>query len=82
MAISKKRAPSIKDADLNRVITRIYDDLNEIINAVNQSGTIEDKGETVGKEGDIRIAKSGSGYEIQGRTSDGWASATINLKDN
>ena len=82
MSIAKKRAPSVQDANLNRIISRIYDDLNEIINAVNQGSTVEYKGETVGKEGDIRIVKSADGYEIQGKTSDGWAGASINLKSS
>ena len=36
MQISQKRAPIVEDAQLNRTISKIYDDLNDIINAVNQ----------------------------------------------
>ena len=31
MAISKKRAPVAQDSELNRIISKIYDDINELI---------------------------------------------------
>tara|TARA_R100000664_G_C2747195_1_gene134767 strand:- start:492 stop:743 length:252 start_codon:yes stop_codon:yes gene_type:complete len=79
--ISKKRSQKINDNNLQRVVDKIYDDLNELISAVNNRETIIDKEESSGKEGDIRIVRSNSGtsYEIQGRTSEGWAKTSLTL---
>lgn len=79
--ISKKRSLKVTDANMQRVIDKIYDDLNELISAVNNSNTVIDKDEFVGKEGDIRVVKSndGTSYEIQGRTSEGWAKTSLTL---
>jgi len=82
MSISKKRAPRIDDPQLNRVITQLYDDMNEVINAVNQGSTTEEKKGFEGKSGDIRLAKESDGsYEIQGRTDEGWASVSMTFKE-
>jgi hypothetical protein len=79
--ISKKRSLKVTDANMQRVIDKIYDDLNELISAVNSNNTVMDKDEFAGKEGDIRVVKSndGTSYEIQGRTSEGWAKASLTL---
>ena len=79
--ISKKRSQKVSDNNLQRVVDKIYDDLNELISAVNSKDTITDKEESSGKEGDIRVVKSndGSSYEIQGRTSEGWAKTSLTL---
>ena len=79
--ISKKRSLKVTDANMQRVVDKIYDDLNELISAVNNSNTVIDKDEFVGKEGDIRVVKSndGTSYEIQGRTSEGWAKTSLTL---
>ena len=82
MAISQKRAPSIDDPQTGRIISRIYDDINELINAVNQSNTTVEKGGYEGKSGDIRLFKKADAtYEIQGRTDEGWVSATMTFKE-
>ena len=73
MAISRKRAPAVEDSKLSRVVSQIYDDINEVINAVNQGDSSEFKAETEGKSGDIRIAKNSTGaYFIEGKTDEGW----------
>lgn len=79
--ISKKRSQKINDTNLQRVVDKIYDDINELINAVNNKDTVVGKNEFTGKEGDIRVVKSndGSSYEIQGRTSEGWAKTSLTL---
>ena len=79
--ISKKRSQKISDTNLQRVVDKIYDDLNELISAVNSKDTVTDKEESSGKEGDIRVVKSndGTSYEIQGRTSEGWAKTSLTL---
>lgn len=73
MAISKKRAPTTQDSELNRVFSKIYDDINELINAVNQGDTSEDKKAFEGKTGDIRITKDvNRNYFLEARTDEGW----------
>tara|TARA_R100000742_G_C4251598_1_gene69873 strand:- start:293 stop:544 length:252 start_codon:yes stop_codon:yes gene_type:complete len=83
MSISKKRYPQVSDPEMNRVISRIYDDINELINAVNQKLTVEDTDRFKGNLGDIRVAQiSDKTYEIQGRTKDGWASVELSFKED
>jgi hypothetical protein len=79
--ISKKRSQRINQSNMQRVIDKIYDDLNELIDAVNSGNTTAPTDESLGKEGDIRVVRSGDGttYEIQGRTSEGWAKASLTL---
>ncbi len=79
--ISKKRSQKITENNMQRIIDKIYDDLNELIDAVNNRETRTAKEEFFGKEGDIRVVKSndGTAYEIQGRTSEGWAKASLTL---
>mgnify|MGYP001315551286 FL=1 len=81
--ISKKRSQRINNSNMQRVIDKIYDDLNELIDAVNSGNTTAPASESLGKEGDIRVVRSGDGttYKIQGRTSEGWASASLNLNE-
>tara|TARA_R100001082_G_scaffold59812_1_gene33209 strand:+ start:6341 stop:6592 length:252 start_codon:yes stop_codon:yes gene_type:complete len=82
MSISKKRAPALDDPNLNRILSKVYDDLNEIINAVNQGNTSEDKKGYQGKSGDIRLSKQSDGtYEIQGRTDEGWTFVSMGFKE-
>ena len=84
MAISKKRALTVQDAGVDRVIRKIYDDINELISAVNTLA-IENRGE-IGKKGDIRLAKREDGaYYIEARGDDGWyttASLDVRTKYN
>ena len=79
--ISKKRSQIVNEKNIQRVVDKIYDDLNELISAVNNRDTVTDKEELSGKEGDIRVVKSndGASYEIQGRTSEGWAKTSLTL---
>lgn len=90
MAISKKRAPSLGDAKLDRIIQQVYADINELINSVNASDTNKEKLNTDGKSGDIRVVKNSNGiYAIEAKTEDGWittnvstaANATMQIKD-
>jgi|TARA_Y100000310_G_scaffold84285_1_gene81108 translation initiation factor IF-2 len=78
MAISKKRAPRVpSDVFVNRVIDKIYDDINELINAVNQGETTVEKLSELGKPGDIRIVKDADGaYFIEAYTDEGWIQST------
>tara|TARA_R100001510_G_scaffold17481_1_gene14770 strand:+ start:2928 stop:3179 length:252 start_codon:yes stop_codon:yes gene_type:complete len=81
--ISKKRSQRITENNMQRIIDKIYDDLNELIDAVNSKDTVLVPDESVGKEGNIRIIRdpNGDSYKIQGRTSEGWASTSITLNE-
>ena len=80
--ISQKRSQKVSENNLQRVVDRIYDDINEIINSVNQGDTSELKNTFKGKSGDIRLAKINNGtYEIQGRTDEGWVKVAMTFKD-
>lgn len=82
MAISKKRPPQVDDPQLNRTIQKIYDDINEVINAVNQGDTSTEKVGYKGKAGDIRLSRQADGsYEIQGKTNEGWVSTAMTYKE-
>ena len=85
MAISKKKAVLISNpevVEINRIIEKIYDDLNDVINSVNQGSTSEIKDSFGGKSGDIRLAKINDGsYEIQGKTNEGWVKVAMTIKD-
>jgi|TARA_R110002020_G_scaffold138753_5_gene309260 hypothetical protein len=85
MAISKKKALLINSSEaveINRVIEKIYDDLNDVINSVNQGNTSEEKEGFKGKSGDIRLAKVNDGsYEIQGKTDEGWVYAIMKVRN-
>jgi|8_EtaG_2_1085327.scaffolds.fasta_scaffold465153_1 hypothetical protein len=81
-SISKKKPPAVQDPSVSRALKQIYDDINEIIDAVNSSQvTAEDKAFT-GKTGDIRLIRLGDGsYEIQGRAQEGWVATAMNFKE-
>ena len=80
--ISQKRSQKVSIDNLQRVVDKIYDDINEIINSVNQGDTSQLKNTFKGKSGDIRLAKINDGtYEIQGRTDEGWVKANMTFKD-
>ena len=76
--ISKKRAPLSAD----RTIQQIYDDINEIINAVN-STVDESRDYSSGKPGDIRVVKDAATnrYKLEAYTVDGWTYANLVFSD-
>ncbi len=70
--VSKKRAPMIDDPKLQLVINSIYDDINELIGAVNVAAN-DTFSESSGKHGNIRVTeKSDRSTAIEVRTSEGW----------
>jgi len=82
MAISQKRASVVKDAYLGRIISKIYDDLNELINAVNQGNTTLQKLTEKGKSGDIRLRKDSEGsYFLEGKTDEGWVETSMTFRE-
>ena len=79
MALQKKRTHKSNPL-ISRTVQQIYDDINQIINAVNQ---VADEGRSLakGKEGDIRVVKDSVNgtYKIEAKTIDGWASANLEI---
>jgi len=86
MSISKKKPEILSSVDassVNKVLSRVYDDLNEVINAVNRKLTVDEEDRSSGQLGDIRIVQvSDKTYEIQGKTKDGWASQELTFKND
>lgn len=75
MSISKKKALPVKDPALSRVVQKIYDDINELITAINMLD-ISNRGD-LGKTGDLRVAKRNDGeYYIEAKGEDGWYTST------
>ena len=81
MSLIKKRAPLKPPQEMERVIQQVYDDLNDIINAVN-SISLAGRGDR-GKPGDIRIVTNqdqGSiNYYLEFKSNDGWVRLTGEL---
>tara|TARA_Y100000034_G_scaffold78778_1_gene94648 strand:+ start:440 stop:712 length:273 start_codon:yes stop_codon:yes gene_type:complete len=74
MPISKKRAPHISADNLERVLSQVYDDLNEVIDSVNQSSSVEEKKTYAGKTGDMRVIQDQGDkkYYLEMKSDDGW----------
>lgn len=73
MALTKKTPPVVKDVYLNRIIKRIYDDINDLINSVNKGALTQSESHTRGKSGDIRVVRDGAGdYFLEAKTNEGW----------
>ena len=79
MALIKKRAPKVETND--RAWNQVYDDVNEVIDAVNKAEQSEDRSSQDGKSGNIRLAKDNksSKYFIEGKFTDGWAQREMYL---
>tara|TARA_R100000750_G_C2321765_1_gene86612 strand:- start:479 stop:778 length:300 start_codon:yes stop_codon:yes gene_type:complete len=83
--ISTKRAPTVSgenSVQISRAFSQVYDDINEIINAVNASDTTLIRDGTEGKSGDIRIVKTVTGdYSLEVRTEEGWVQSIVTFND-
>ena len=77
MTVSNKRVPTVSDVEIQRGFQQIYDDLNELIDAVNKGNTTHKRKSNIGKSGDIRIRKKASGaYMLELKTDEGWIEST------
>tara|TARA_Y100000590_G_C15664924_1_gene994091 strand:+ start:1185 stop:1622 length:438 start_codon:yes stop_codon:yes gene_type:complete len=75
--ISQKKAPRIKDAEMQTALNRIYDHINELVTSVNAAST-DAEGVGDGKEGDMRVVKtSGREVKLEIRVDEGWYSSTV-----
>ena len=79
--LKSKRAPSVDSNQ--RAWTQVYDDLNDVIKAVNQESGVESRDGASGKDGDIRLFKDvdRNKFFIEGRFSDGWAKRELLFSD-
>lgn len=68
--LTRKTPPSVGDAATDKVIRQLYNDINEVIDALNQASTTS--GIEGGKPGEVRVEKNGSNYSVRFRSSDGW----------
>jgi hypothetical protein len=75
------KAPMVQDAEVQRAIEKIYEDLNILKDATNiEVGTSSSEHE--GKPGDIRLVKeSGKYHVLEIRTKDGWKRGKIGGSD-
>lgn len=60
--------------DIKRAMDQLYDDINEIISAVNQGDTSEVKEAKEGKSGDVRLVKESKDdkYYLEAKSDEGW----------
>tara|TARA_R110002020_G_scaffold212480_3_gene419095 strand:- start:3148 stop:3405 length:258 start_codon:yes stop_codon:yes gene_type:complete len=74
-----KKAPSLASPEaINDVVRRIYDDINDIVNSVNNE--FGDYDTQRGKIGNIRIKKvDNESYRLEAKTSDGWAAVGLSI---
>lgn len=82
MALSQKRALATGSPVLDRALSEVYRDINELINAVNSGDTDRVKTENTGKAGDIRVIKdSDNNYFLEVKADDGWTKISAAYKD-
>ena len=81
MSISKKRVQRTGNTEIDRALADVYKDLNDIVDAVNQSAT-PTKSSHTGSSGDLRLVKNGNdNFSIEGKFDEGWASLSMTLKE-
>ena len=85
MALSQKRPLTTGEPVLDRVLSDVYRDINEVINAVNSGDSNRVKPINTGKSGDIRVVKDSTlddnNYFIEIKTDDGWTRLSTSLYD-
>ena len=71
---SKKLPPHTKDIEVNRALTQVYKDINELVESVNLFKGKEADDNSEGKEGDVKVVKSPQSkeYSLQIYGEDGW----------
>ena len=80
--LKSKRAPSVSSNE--RAWSQVYDDINDIVKAVNSESGVESRDGASGKDGDIRLFKDvdRTKYFIEGKFGDGWAKRELLFSDN
>ena len=79
--LKSKRAPAVSSNE--RAWAQVYDDINDIIRAVNNQSGVDRLDTASGKDGDIRLFKDvdRTKYFIEGRFGDGWAKRELIFSD-
>ena len=79
--LKSKRAPAVSSNE--RAWSQVYDDINDIIRAVNNQSGVDRLNTASGKDGDIRLFKDvdRTKYFIEGRFGDGWAKRELIFSD-
>ena len=79
--LKSKRAPAVSSNE--RAWAQVYDDINDIIRAVNNQSGVDRLNTASGKDGDIRLFKDvdRTKYFIEGRFGDGWAKRELIFSD-
>ena len=77
--IKTKKAPArVTERTVDDAVRRIYDDLNDLINSVNNEFGDQDRKR--GDTGDLRVKKVDNNlYRLEAKTSDGWAAVNLQL---
>jgi|2_EtaG_2_1085320.scaffolds.fasta_scaffold04331_4 hypothetical protein len=76
-----KRAPVSGNKEVDRALSSIYVDINELSSAVNSIATPE-KESHKGGSGDIRLIKrKKNDYTLEGKFEEGWAYIDMSIKD-
>jgi hypothetical protein len=75
---SQLRAPS-EPGELGRIIQKVYDDLNSVIDSINTELEGIKEPEERSKAGSVAVVKEGNTYSLRGKTEDGWAKTPIRL---
>ena len=80
-----KSAPTVEDPTLQRAIDTIYKDLNKVSDGVNSPSGLSAARGDLGSSGDIKLYKGvgsdgTSGYFLQGKFTDGWATTRLTLE--
>tara|TARA_R110000824_G_scaffold95302_4_gene229254 strand:- start:4543 stop:5199 length:657 start_codon:yes stop_codon:yes gene_type:complete len=84
----KFEPPFVKDLEVNRAVTKIYKDLNDLAKSTNNFQLKEEGANTEGKEGDIKVVKSteDDGYALQICSENGWledkTAKYVSINDN
>ena len=78
--IVTKRPPQVSVEGMERVIQQVYDDINDIVRAVNSH--LANLGDVEGKTGDIKILNNDvNSYELRAKTKDGWVKTDLSFVD-
>ena len=79
--LKSKRAPAVSSNE--RAWAQVYDDINDIVRAVNNKSGVDRLNTASGKDGDIRLFKDvdRTKYFIEGRFGDGWAKRELIFSD-
>jgi hypothetical protein len=77
--IKTKAIPSVvNEKNVNDAFRRVYDDLNDLINSVNNEFGDYDKQR--GTIGNLRVKKiDNNEYRLEAKTSDGWAAVNLTI---